>query len=349
MMMTETLMDLFAPELFAEQGMPAEDPFADPLFPDDDSASPGTDSDSSFEDDGNDESPVDGEEDESPIDDEDGDFRSDESSNVELEPDEHPEPELPGSFEDAELIVDMNLKTDGEIANGLLGAEQSDDSLGKSAFDPLFDFVTDIWDRFFQPFFDPDDIVHAGDFSADGSLDTKNHLVVVGNVSDDINYISKQTGQTCSLMAQEQFVHRLTGKPIPEEYLEWQAGKWNVYHPDIGTSSEGQEMILDHFNIPYDRRYNPDLDDIVKSMSKGNDILIGVDARVFYQDSSYPPGSGHAVALVGRGLDPATGDLKGFYVTDSNYPGGAHYVPTEQLVASWDGADMISVPEKLAA
>ena len=95
-MMTEALMDLFAPELFAEQGMPAEDLFADPLFPDDASASPGTDSNSSFEDDGNDESPVDGEEDESPVDDQDGDSRSDESSNVELEPDDRPESELPG-------------------------------------------------------------------------------------------------------------------------------------------------------------------------------------------------------------------------------------------------------------
>ena len=222
-------------------------------------------------------------------------------------------------------------------------------NLGKSVFDPVFDLVSDIWDRFFQPFFDPDDIVRSGDFSGDGSIDTKNNLVVVGDVASDINFISGQTHGSCSLMAQEQFVHRLTGKPIPEEYLEWQAEKWGVYHPDIGTVTEGQEMILDHFNIPYDRDYNPDLDDIVSSMSKGNDVLVGVDAREFYQDPSIPPGSGHAVALVGRGLDPETGDLKGFYVTDSNYPGAAHFVPTERLEASWNGADMISVPEHLAA
>lgn len=221
--------------------------------------------------------------------------------------------------------------------------------LGKSVLDPVFDFISDIWDRFFQPFFDPGDIVRSADFSPDGSIDTKNNLVVVGDVASDINFISEQTHGSCSLMAQEQFVHRLTGKPIPEEYLEWQAEKWGVYHPDIGTVSEGQEMVLDHFNIPYDRDYNPALDDIVNSMSKGNDVLIGVDAREFYQDPFIPSGAGHAVALVGRGLDPETGDLKGFYVTDSNYPGAAHFVPTERLEASWDGADMISVPENLVA
>ena len=223
------------------------------------------------------------------------------------------------------------------------------ENLGKSMFDPIFDFASDIWDRFFQPFFDPGDIVRSADFSPDGSMDTKNNLVVVGDVASDINFISKQTHGSCSLMAQEQFVHRLTGQPIPEEYLEWQAEKWGVYRPDLGTVSEGQEMILEHFNIPYDRDYNPDMDDIVRSMSKGNDVLIGVDAREFYQDPSIPPESGHAVALVGRGLDPESGDLKGFYVTDSNYPGAAHFIPTEQLEASWTGFDMISVPESLAA
>ena len=223
------------------------------------------------------------------------------------------------------------------------------ENVGKSLLDPVFDFASDIWERFFQPFFDPGDIVRASDFSSDGSMDTKNNLVVVGDVASDINFISQQTHGSCSLMAQEQFVHRLTGQPMPEEYLEWQAEKWGVYHPDIGTVSEGQEMVLEHFNIPYDRDYNPDMDDIVRSMSKGNDVLISVDAREFYQDPSIPPGAGHAVALVGRGLDPETGDLKGFYVTDSNFPGAAHFIPTEQMEASWFGNDMISVPENLAA
>ena len=277
---------------------------------------------------------------------------SDLSSNVEVDVD----------ISDGSDLEGIEAIPDAVEADELVGlpdqvnASPIDDSvstlgedMGKSIFDPVFDFVSDIWDRFFLPFFDPDDIVRSGDFSGDGSVDTKNNLVVVGDVASDINFISGQTHGSCSLMAQEQFVHRLTGKPIPEEYLEWQAEKWGVYHPDIGTVTEGQEMILDHFNIPYDRDFNPDLDDIVNSMSKGNDVLIGVDAREFYQDPSIPPGSGHAVALVGRGLDPETGDLKGFYVTDSNYPGAAHFVPTERLEASWDGTDMISVPEHLAA
>lgn len=242
-----------------------------------------------------------------------------------------------------EAVVDT-VDEDGESVLGAeVGLAASSD--GSSVFDTVFDLVKDAWDRFFQPFFDPNDIVRSSDFSQNGSYDTKNNVVVVGDVASDIDFIGEQTHGSCSLMAQEQFVHRYIGKPIPEEYLEWQAEKWGVYSPDLGTVEEGQEMILDHFEIPHERIYNPDLDDIVESMSKGNDVLIGVDARDFYQDPSIPPGSGHAVALVGRGLDPATGELAGFYVTDSNYPGAAHYLPVDQLAGCWDGADMITVPE----
>lgn len=340
MVMTETLMDLFSPDFFQEQGMPEEGAFDTPLFPDDGFDSTEPESDSPFEEASEDNLDANGEVEES---------HPDDLSNVDAEADDLSDPAMPDLIGESDSIDDAPPEASEEAATAPFGAELTEDALGKSVFDPIFDFVTDVWDRFFQPFFDPDDIVHASDFSENGMLDTKNHLVVVGDVASDINYVSKQTGQTCSLMAQEQFVHRLTGKPIPEEYLEWQAEKWGVYRPEIGTDIEGQEMILDHFNIPYDRQFSPDLDDIVKSMSKGNDVLIGVDARVFYHDSSYPPGSGHAVTLVGRGLDPATGDLKGFYVTDSNFPGGAHFVTKEQLDASWTKVDMISVPEKLAA
>lgn len=255
---------------------------------------------------------------------------------------------LAGGIANGELgdFADYVADSDDANENGVLGAEmEAASTSGGSFFDTVFELTKDVWDRFFQPFFDPDDIVRSSDFSQNGSFDTKNNVVVVGDVASDIGFIGEQTHGSCSLMAQEQFVHRYIGKPIPEEYLEWQAEKWGVYSPDIGTVTEGQDMILDHFDIPHERVFYPDLDDIVESMSKGNDVLIGVDARDFYQDPSIPPGSGHAVALVGRGLDPATGELAGFYVTDSNYPGAAHYLPVEQLAGCWDGADMISVPE----
>ena len=337
-MMIDTLMDMLAPDLFPEQTTPEEGPFDDLFSPDDGTESSEADSDSPF--DATEE--IDSDENaEATI--------SDEPVDADSAAGDLPITDVSEVFGEPELPDDGPPDTSDGIVDTIIGAEASDGALGKSVFDPVFNFMSNIWDRFFLPFFDPDDIVHAKDFAENGMLDTKNHLVVVGDVASDINYISKQRGPTCSLMAQEQFVHRLVGKPIPEEYLEWQAEKWGVYTPDLGTYFKGQDMILDHFNIPYKRRYNPDLDDIIKSMSKGNDVLIGVDAREFYQDSSIPPGSGHAVALVGRGLDPVTGELQGFYVTDSNYPGRSHYLSTDQLLAAWDGDDMISIPETLSA
>ncbi|MBR4612066.1 MAG: hypothetical protein IKO40_05050 [Kiritimatiellae bacterium] len=270
-------------------------------------------------------------------------------------PDESPE-ETDLAIQFSDEMPSISLEdggVEGQLPENITDSSEEDGSVLEavgsntetSIFNDVFDIVKDAWDRFFQPFFDPDDIVRPSHFSQDGAYDTKNNVVVVGDVASDIGFIGEQTHGSCSLMAQEQFVHRYIGKPIPEEYLEWQAEKWGVYSPDIGTVAEGQEMILEHFGIPHERVYNPDLDDIVSSMSKGNDVLIGVDARDFYQDASIPPGSGHAVALVGRGLDPATGELVGFYVTDSNYPGAAHYLSIDKLAGCWNGADMISVPE----
>ena len=145
-------------------------------------------------------------------------------------------------------------------------------------------------------------------------------------------------------MAQEQFVHRYIGRAIPEDYLEWRAEKWGVYAPDCGTDVNGQTMILEHFNIPH-QRFTGDLDDINQALSEHKDIIIGVDARDFYENPSIPPGSGHAVAIVGAGIDPESHEVAGYYITDSNYPNSAHFVEIDRLSNSWDN-DLITIPEK---
>lgn len=192
------------------------------------------------------------------------------------------------------------------------------------------------------------DIVTENHFNSNGTFDEKNNLIVEGNVAHDLQFTQQQTHGSCSLMAQEQFVHRYTGQAVPEEYLEWQAEKWGVYSPDLGTDEDGQVMVLEHFNIPHDRIFDANASDIDNAISTGNDVIIGVDAREFYDDSSIPPESGHAVAIVGRGIDPETSEVAGYYVTDSNYPESARFVSVEKMESSMLG-DMITIPEKKIA
>lgn len=185
-------------------------------------------------------------------------------------------------------------------------------------------------------------------FTHDGQFDPINQCIVEGNVVSDISFLQRQTGQTCSLMAQEQFVARMTGNHIPEGELERLALEMGVYDPNLGTFSDGWNAILDHYGVENTKYFNTNTNMLETATRNGDDVLIGVDARVFYNDPTFPPGSGHAVTIVGRGMDPVNGQLTGYYITDSNCPGQAHFKTVAELEYSWDYS-MITVPTSITA
>jgi len=191
----------------------------------------------------------------------------------------------------------------------------------------------------------PSVLLRGADFINDGNYDPTNECIVHGDVVQDIEYIDAQSGPTCSLMAQEQFVERYIRQDVPEDVLAWRAETWGYYQPDgldAGTNWIGQTAVLEHFDIPHSREVFASVDDLNGSLKAGNDVLIGVDARGFYDDPSLPPGSGHAVAIVGWGADPDSGRLCGYYITDSNFPGTVRFISRQTLEQSWY-RDMISV------
>lgn len=192
---------------------------------------------------------------------------------------------------------------------------------------------------------DQTNLLVPGDFTINSSFDTKNNCIVHGNVADDIQYVDQQIHSSCSLMAQEQFIERYIGRDLPESYLEWQAEQWGVYSPDAGTSFYGQDALLKHFDIPHTRTLFADQTNLEIALDNGCDVLVGVDARYFYNDPTFPEGSGHAVAVVGKGVDTDTGGTCGYYLTDSNYPGTVRFVSTEAFDRCWWN-DMISIPSK---
>lgn len=211
------------------------------------------------------------------------------------------------------------------------------------------DWLTDLWTFFFgdPPVFQTTEttvLQNQFTVTSDGlEFDSKNGLIVDGNVHQDIDFLSQQTHSSCSLMAQEQFVARYFGESIPESILEKLMSSYGVYDPEGGTVYEGQTMVLDTFNIPYERNSFASINDLVSELNSNHDCIIGVDAREFYNDPSIPPDSGHAVTVVGKGIDPVTNEIKGFYITDSNFPGTAHYVDVDTLSNVWYN-DIISVP-----
>ena len=211
------------------------------------------------------------------------------------------------------------------------------------------DWVSDVWTFFFgdaASFHPADSLVSQDQFTQlpdGGEFDSKNGLIVDGNVQQDIDYLSKQTHSSCSLMAQEQFVERYMGESVSESLLENLMSSHGVYDPQSGTTYEGQTMVLDAFNIPYERNSFASMDDLVNELDSNHDCIVVVDARDFYNDPCIPPDSGHAVTVVGKGIDPDSNEIKGFYITDSNFPGSAHFIETSKLSNAWYN-DIISIP-----
>ena len=188
-------------------------------------------------------------------------------------------------------------------------------------------------------------LVYANEFSPDGLYDYKNNLHVEGNVKEDMNYIQGQTHESCALMAQEQFINRVYDERIPEEAMEKYARSIGVYGED-GTPLRFTASMLDECGISYEKSFNQTIDNLDTSVAMGHDSIIGVDARLYYEDASFAPNSGHAVTVCGRGVDDV-GNVKGYYLTDSNNPGSVRFISPERLEACWN-RDMVTVTDNRA-
>lgn len=216
------------------------------------------------------------------------------------------------------------------------------------AFAIIQDWV-DVFSDMFAPQAAAEGCLTADAFQDGGRFDPVNECVVSGRVDQDIQYIQEQFGETCSLMAQEQFIYRYTGERYSEAELSALASEMGVFTPEGGTNFIGWDALLKATGVPTVSQYftaGPDqLHDIITS---GHDALVGVDARTFYDDPNIPPGSGHAVSIVGYGNDPDSGAFKGYYFTDSNYPGQARFVEADAFHATWNNS-FIAIPESVLA
>jgi hypothetical protein len=186
-------------------------------------------------------------------------------------------------------------------------------------------------------YLDPDTLV-------ENEIDPVNNVVVHGNVQSDAQFVQGQTTDSCALMAQEQFIEKYYGEKIPEQELIDFATDMNVYSPGQGTNPMGWDLLLNRFEIDHTHLNHARMDDLVTAVESGNDAFIAVDAAHFYDDPTIPSGSGHAVVVTGDGQDPQTGEVRGFYVNDTNHPGTPLYKTIAEMNECWYG-QMISVPD----
>ncbi len=178
----------------------------------------------------------------------------------------------------------------------------------------------------------------------EGGVDAVHGGIVRGNVQQDAELVDQQTGQTCALMAQEQFLEKYFGVDIPEGELAAFASEMNVFDPEGGTVSMGWDIFLDHVGIPHENLYNVEMDSLIDAVKSGKDVFVPVNFDGYMEDPYSYPGGGHAVVITGWNEDPDTGEVRGFYINDSNFPGTPVYKTVEEFEQCWQG-HMISVPD----
>lgn len=178
----------------------------------------------------------------------------------------------------------------------------------------------------------------------DKVFDTVNNCYVVGDVENDMKFVHQQTAENdCSLMAQAQFVERFTGYSFSPEELKAYAEELGVYDPTKGTNIAGHTALLAKMNIPFSRMGGCSIEQLNETLKAHNDVLLGVNAQEFYKDITLPSDAGHAVAILGYGVDDFN-NITGYYFADTNNPDAPIFKTVEEFQSAWHG-DIIAIPE----
>lgn len=110
-----------------------------------------------------------------------------------------------------------------------------------------------------------------------------------------------------------------------------------------GTTEFSQARILTDAGVPAHAEFSKSLSDLREWVVEGRGVIIEVNAGELWNNpDAYDSGrANHAVCLTGIALDPASGQLAGFYVNDSGraYPGDAgRFVPVDMMQRMWADA-----------
>ena len=157
---------------------------------------------------------------------------------------------------DSEIDADQNGIPDTMETSFLNNYQENSTNYIGGILSPVLRIFDDLWYEIIKGC---DDIVTENHFSSDGTYDNKNNVIVEGNVVHDMQFTQQQRGPTCSLMAQEQFVHRYRGEELSETELEEVAEEMGIYRPGLsnpelgGTRPWGLASILDICHIPHQR------------------------------------------------------------------------------------------------
>ena len=117
-----------------------------------------------------------------------------------------------------------------------------------------------------------------------------------------------------------------------------------------GTSPEQQVQVLGDYGIPAHVEQQGTLDSLAEHIQNGQGAIIGVNAGYLWHDAN-SVGNGepnHAITVTGVARDPQTGQIQGFYISDSGTGKSDMFVSAQTMQHVWVDTGGTSVVTDIA-
>lgn len=179
-------------------------------------------------------------------------------------------------------------------------------------------------------------------------------VVVVGDVTGARDFNHRQGDNdfgfegTCGLVSCESVLRQFgidvsEGDVVRHAVSEGLCSISDAPEHSGGTSMSGQARILTEGGVPANPVVGAGLDDLARWVGEGRGVIAEVNAGELWDDPrSYGSGqANHAISVTGAALDPARGELAGFYVNDSGrgFDGDSgRFVSVDQMRLAWSDA-----------
>ncbi len=104
-----------------------------------------------------------------------------------------------------------------------------------------------------------------------------------------------------------------------------------------GTYDWQQAQLLTDYGVPAHNESGDNLYDLADYISEGRGVIIEVNAGVLWNDPNYFGWgqANHAIVVTGSALDPATGDVVGYYINDSGAGQAGRFIDAATMNEMW--------------
>ncbi len=163
----------------------------------------------------------------------------------------------------------------------------------------------------------------------------------VGDPSGRASLVHHQSGKTCDIVAQQEFLASLnlvsaSDPAQAEDGLLNEAAKLGFFRKDTPVAY-GTSLLVNR-RVLMRRSEGASFRDLDAAARRGGMIIAQVDARHLWNAAS-PGIIGHAVVIIGAEVSRVSGRTLGYYINDSgtNPPGRGRFIPIEMFREAWNG------------